>query len=178
MKLNWLLDRVLNCDLQLRLQHQSFQSLWNPIMSTIAAAFVCYFWQYQGFLCLSNRNCNCNLKPLSGYSYIESEEFPCFASIHIEFLEPSVEHNENENDLALITPFPHKTNPLVLAGCLWMQLSFTTVSCSKPHVPIRTDTHMHPKYTHMLIQIINTLSKAHKNKWFHVKNEFIQTTIW
>lgn len=101
-------------------------------------------------------------KTFVGIFYIESEEFPCLASIHIEFLEPSEEHKEDENDLALITPFPHKTNPLVLAGCLWMQLSFTTVSCSKPHVPIRTDTHMHPKYTHMLIQIqiIIKLSKS------------------
>ena len=65
-------------------------------------------------------------------------EVPCFATFHVEFLEPPKEHDQDKDELSTIAPSTWKSNPWIFAHTIVFQLSFAAVSHWEPHVPIST----------------------------------------
>ncbi|CAL1414051.1 unnamed protein product [Linum trigynum] len=80
---------------------------------------------------------------MAGRSSRGSQKFPGFPSGHVELLQPSKQHHQNENDLAFIAPPPRQAGELVpaiptAAGRIYPPLA--TVTHRKSHIPIRTAT--------------------------------------
>lgn len=68
------------------------------------------------------------------------QKLPASATIHVELLQPSEEHDEYEDNFALVTPSAREPEPLVCAPHLRLQLPLAAVSCRETHVPVRTES--------------------------------------